>query len=400
MNTRRGKILIAVAGLSATPGMASGFAFYEQGAKASAEGGAWIARADDASANWYNPAALVHGAKGEVQFGFNYLETGSDTHFSPAPGVSFDAVSNVSTPLHFYFGQKINDRLAFGVGFNNPFGLVSEWKNAPLTLSSRRAELRTYLLNPNFAFKISERWSAAIGVDYLAAEVTDFARDAAVGPFTTTANLRGEGDAFGYNVALQFKMDCFSIAGQYRSPLTVDIRGNLTFTGVPAFLNSPAHTDVDLPAQSMVGAAWTSRWVDVELAGYYTEWNRFKNLIIDTGNPATSATLIQNWTGTWSYRLGLAFRLDHDGKHELRAGGVVDDSPIPTQYLRPSIPDSDRTGYSLGYGYLAKTWGVDIYAMYLKFDDVTANGLPTDGVIPGTYSTTIPLAGVTFKYRY
>jgi long-subunit fatty acid transport protein len=36
--------------------------------------------------------------------------------------------------------------------------------------------------------------------------------------------------------------------------------------------------------------------------------------------------------------------------HELRAGGVYDDTPIPAAYLRPSIPDANRTGYSIGYG--------------------------------------------------
>jgi len=393
-------ILVMIGALAAPPVLASGFAFYENGAKASAEGGAWVARADDASANWYNPAALVHLAGGEVQFGLNYLDIGSDTQFSPVPGVSFDAVSNVATPAHFYYSQKLGDRAAFGLGFNSPFGLVSEWQNVPLTLSSKRAELRTYLVNPNIAFKLSDRWSFALGADYLTAEVRDFSRDAAVGPFPTTANLTGEGDSWGYNFAIQFKMDCFSLGGQYRSSMRPTINGHLSFSGVPAFLSSTASATVDLPGQTLLGAAWTGKRFDIELGGYYTQWNYFKSLDIETGNPATSVHLTENWIGTWSYRLGLAVRLGAAMSHELRAGGVFDETPIPVAFLRPSIPDSDRTGYSLGYGYLSKRWGIDVYAMYLTFDDVTANGLPSDGVIPGTYTSTILLAGVTAKYRY
>ena len=87
-------------------------------------------------------------------------------------------------------------------------------------------------------------------------------------------------------------------------------------------------------------------------------------------------------------------------EHELRVGGVFDETPVSAQYLRPSIPDADRTGITLGYGYLSKTWGIDVYGMYLDFNDATANGSPADGVINGTYTNTVLLAGVTAKYRF
>jgi long-chain fatty acid transport protein len=401
MRKRSSVVPAMIVSFAATPALASGFAFYENGAKASGQGGAWIARADDASANWYNPAALVHVAGGEVQFGLNYLDTGSDTQFSPAPGTSIDAVANTVTPAHFYFSQRVNDHVAWGMGLNTPFGLVSEWRDFPLSFSSRRAELRTYLINPNVAFKISNRWSLAIGADYLVAEVREFSRDALVGPFPTTADLTGEGDAWVYNFALQFKAEGFSLAGQYRSSLSPTIEGELTFTGVPGtFLNSAASAKVDLPGQTLLGAAWTGKRVDVEVGGYYTQWNSFKSLDVETGNPATSVSLTQDWEETWSYRLGIAFRLGQGMNHELRVGGVRDESPVPVEFLRPSIPDSDRTGYTLGYGFLAQSWGIDLYAMYIKFDDATATGSPADGVIPGTYTSTVLLAGVTVKYRF
>jgi len=407
MNKRNRLILAVIVIHAAAPAVASGFGFYEQGAKASAQSGAWIARADDASANWYNPAALVQLSGREVQFGINYLEIGSDTQFNPAPGLSFDAVSNTETPAHLYFSQRISDRVAWGVGLNDPFGLVSEWRDFPVTLFSTRAELRTYLLNPNLAFRLSDRWSLALGVDYISAEVREFSRDeiiitagaapTGVPPPATRVDLTGEGDAWGYNFAVQFKMSCFSLAGQYRSGFKPTIEGGIVLNGFPG---PDAVVDVNLPGQTMLGAAWTGKWVDVELGGYYTQWNSFKNLHVETGSPSTNLDLTQNWVGTWSYRLGLAFRLDHEMKHELRAGGVIDESPVPAAYLRPSIPDSDRTGYTLGYGYVSKRWGIDSYGMWIQFDDVTANGSPADGVINGTYTSTILLAGVTAKYRF
>lgn len=404
MSKRNSLILVVVVALATVPAFASGFGFYENGAKASGQGGAWVARADDAAANWYNPAALVHLSGMEVQFGMNYLDVGSDTHFESTTFGNYDAVGNVATPAHFYFAQRINDKVAWGVGLNNPFGLVSEWKDLPVTLSSRRAELNTYLLNPNLAIRLSPKWSFALGADYLSAEVRDFSRDVFVdsvlGVPVTTANLTGEGDAWGYNFALQFKTESFAVGGQYRSSMRPHIQGNVTFSGIPA-LNSSASANLDLPGQTMLGAAWTGKRVDIELGGYYTQWNYFKSLDVNTGNPATSASLTENWKGTWSGRLGVAVRLDKESKHELRFGGVYDQSPIPTDYLRPSIPDATRTEGSIGYGYLSKRWGIDVYAMNIWFDDVTSTGSPSDGVFPGaTYKSSILLAGVTAKFRF
>jgi long-chain fatty acid transport protein len=400
MDKRGAFMFAAVATLASAPALGSGFAFYEQGAKASGQAGAWVARADDASANWYNPAALVHTTGREIQVGVNYIDSGSDTSFSPAPGLALDAVSNVSTPAQIYFSHKINDRVAWGVGLNTPFGLVTEWDDVPLTLAARRSELATYLLNPNVAFAVHKYWSFGVGIDYLFAEVKDFSRDTTV-VVPTTANLRGDGDGFGYNAALQFKSDCLAVAAQYRSGMSTDIEGSLTFSGPPGnLLNSSASAKVELPSQTMVGVAWISKRFDVEASAYHTAWNVFETLEIVTPNPLTSVTFVENWEATWAYRLGAAFRLGNELRHEVRLGGVLDETPIPAEFLRPSIPDSDRTGYTVGYGWMGAQLGIDVYAMQMDFDDVTATGVPSDGVIPGTYESSTLLLGGTVKYRF
>ncbi|MDQ6988240.1 MAG: outer membrane protein transport protein, partial [Mariprofundaceae bacterium] len=55
--------------LYATPLIAGGFFIPEQAAKASGMANAFVAIADDASANWYNPAGLAFLPKSGVQFG-------------------------------------------------------------------------------------------------------------------------------------------------------------------------------------------------------------------------------------------------------------------------------------------------------------------------------------------
>jgi len=421
MKQRLGRGLVALVAvlLSGVPALAAGFSFFEQGAKASGQAGAWIARADDASANWYNPAALVRLSGGEVEFGLNYLEIGSQTNFTindpAAQGISgllgvtvtagqkFDATSNVATPAHFYYGQKINPKWAFGVGINNPFGLKSEWTQIPMTLSSRKADLVTYEVNPNIAYAFNDSWSIGLGVDYLAAELHTFSHDAFVAtPASTTllTNLTGEGDAWGYNFAFQYKSPCFAVGASYRSELNPEIRGRIRIDSPTGAQVIDAKSKVDLPSEVYTGVAWISDRADVEFAATYMKWNDFKELSIETP-VAPPSKIAENWDSVWAYRIGGAFRFDKNMVHEVRIGYVRDDSPIPTDFLRPSIPDSDRTGYTLGYGYKGKKWAIDAYAMDLKFDDVVATGdFVTDGVIKGKYASSIWLAGVTGTIRF
>ena len=75
--------LVVVGLLAAGPSLASGFSIYEQSAKASGRAGAWVARADDPAANWYNPAGLVRLEEGfQFQFGINVIPIGKDSDFT------------------------------------------------------------------------------------------------------------------------------------------------------------------------------------------------------------------------------------------------------------------------------------------------------------------------------
>jgi long-chain fatty acid transport protein len=406
MSRRWTWILGSVLGGSILPSHASGFAFSEQGAKASGQAGAWIARADDAAANWYNPAALVHlkSEKAELQVGINYLDAGADASFTPAGGgPKIDAESNVTLPFQLYFAQRVGKRVAWGIGINTPFGLVTEWTQPPLTFSSRKAELRTYLFNPNVAFAVNDAWSVGFGVDYLSIDLHELSRDVNLGALgVSVANVTGDGDAWGYNLGFQYKSQTFAVAGTYRSDFRPAVDGNIEFSGPGALLNSTATAQPHLPGQFFMGMAYTPARFDVELSAYYTQWNMFDELAIDTGNPLTSTTLREDWSPTWSYRLGAAYRLSaaDAARHEIRAGIMIEDSPVPEDTRRPSIPDADRTGFSVGYGFQGRKVGVDAYVMYLDFDDGVADGALAEGVIDGVYSSSVLLLGATFKYRF
>jgi long-chain fatty acid transport protein len=425
--------LIAV---TASPVLASGFSIYEQSGKASAQAGAWVARSDDAAANWYNPAALVHLEGKQVQFGMNMITVGSDTELSSSDiewglpmEMTFETDGEVATPLHFYYSHKVNDRFAWGVGLNNPFGLVSAWTDIPVTLSHQRAELHTFLLNPNIAFAINDHWSFGFGWTYILADIKEFSRvidqSALLGldPLSVLGetDLSGDGDDWGWDAALHYKADNWSFGFTYRSALDPLIEGNVVFSdinpalgpgGADLFPNGPGTAVLNLPAQAAIGVAFmpNDKW-EVEFDITWAGWSDFEALEIDFENETfiepfpdvfvpvvEDIYLREDWSNTKAFRLGAAYKLSD--RHALYFGALTDEAPVPVDTLRPSIPDSDRDSVTIGYGFSGAKWDFDFYYMPLWFDKITADGAQEEGVIDGTYSSFTHLAGVTVNYRF
>jgi len=426
MRNHRGWLVAVLALACATPALASGFSVFEQSAKASGQAGAWVARPDDAAANWYNPAALVWLEGSNFHFGANLITIGRDTTLTtadPAYGlpaeVEFDTTANNATPVNLYFTHRLDERAAFGIGVNNPFGLSTEWTDRPITFSSQRVELVTFVVNPNLAFKIDDRWSFALGIDYMYADVKEFAREfdqseflgAPAGSVVGRSDLTGTGDDWGWNFALQFATDAWKGGFTYRDELSPEIEGDVAFTGVHEYLvsyfpNGPGTTTLNLPAQAALGVAYTglANW-EFEADVTWAQWSRFETLAIDfeTNTPAVDDIVLpENWSDTYAYRVGAAWKVAE--RHEIRFGALFDENPIPDDTLRPSIPDGDRWSVTLGYGYEGENWAIDAYYMPLFFEDRNASdgleGLSPTGVVDGKYESFVNLLGVGFSLRF
>jgi long-chain fatty acid transport protein len=421
---RIGILIIAGCLLAAAGGqaLASGFSVYEQSAKASGQAGAWVARADDAAANWYNPAALAWIDGTQMQFGFNVITIGSDTTFNTSDinfgytsPTSIDAVTNNVTPIHAYFAKRLNEKVVWGVGVNNPIGLVTEWDETRMNLSHKKAELVTFVVNGNVAWQLNDNWAMAFGLNYMYADVGEFSRLIDVSalleapPFTYigSTDLSGDGDDWGFNTAVHYKTDGWSFGFTYRTEFKPKIEGDATFTNIPEplaafFPNGPGSTTLDLPEQAAIGVAWdvNDDWV-MEFDISYAGWSSFKSLDIDFTNetPAvTDISLREDWDDTMCFRLGAAYKMSD--KHEWRFGALFDQAPTRPDTMRPSIPDGDRKSVTFGYGYKGAKWDFDAYYMPLFFDDGEAAGNPLEGVITGTYETFVHLFGATWNYRF
>lgn len=399
---------------------AAGFGIYEQSAKASGLAGAWVARADDAAANWYNPAALVWLEGSELQFGTNIINTGdseltsSDPNFGLFQPTTFEQESNLATPSHLYYRRKLNDNIAFGLGVTTPFGLVTEWADRPVTFSAAKSELATFFINPNVAFRMTESWSLAVGVNYVLADLANFSREVPIdldgNPLNGFevigfSNLTGDGEDFGWNLALHHKKGPFSFGVNYRSAITVGIDGNIDFENFGPlagfFQSSPGTADLELPQSIAIGFAWQGSTWGFEIDAVQVEWSVFDVLAVDIDNNVPGfvddIALLEDWDDSNSYRLGIWRKLGQRG--ELRFGLNLEEGAVPEETLRPSIPDSDRVAPSIGYGFSGNKWNVDLYAQTFIFDDITAVG-DEEGVIVADYDSGVTLLGITLGRKF
>ncbi len=433
--------------------LASGFHIYEQGAKASGQAVAFVARADDASAVYYNPAAMTWFETPQVALGFSGVYLGDTKFDSELSGRQWDMKDHTPTPIHFYYAQRVKGTpFAWGFGVTTPFGLITDWTlpGFDARYQAWRTDLRTFVYNLNGAVELGHGWSFAVGADYLTADLRDFSRfilvpvpvpDISTALVNDFSNLTGDGNKWGWNAALQYKNRDWALGFTYRSKIDVTVEGTASFevanvdlslfpplppetlalitANVTAAVNAalptgPAKGTLKLPATMALGVAYTGvrNW-QFELDAHRIEWSHFDDIPIDFQNNTESLTdrvVTEDWQNTTSYRLGASWNIAP--AHQLRAGIYKEDTPIPLRTLRPSIPDGDRMGYTAGYGYQSQRFGIDVYYMYIKVDDVTVNLSDTNQEDPlnafgagdssraGTYKSSISIAGITATYKF
>lgn len=389
---------------------ASGFRLPEQNAAAMGMAGAFVGQADDASAAWYNPAAMTQLDGTRVSAGVIAIApTLEHANNTVNPGTTDVSERSIHIPAHFYMTHKMNDTVAFGVGINSPFGLSTDWD--PTTSSTRYvatfSKVITSEVNPNVAFKISDDLSAAFGIAYvhLRATLEKTAYIVLPGPIVLgnhNFRLSGDGAGWGANAAFMYKhSDATSVGFSYRSRVKIDVDGTASLSGGPAATTATGATAITLPDIIQFGVSHkTSENLTVNADIDYTMWSTFDRIVIVSDNPSFNATDEKQWHDVWCFRIGGQYKLSDQWK--LRAGYLYDKNPVGESHFDTRIPDSDRQGISLGTGYAKGNMTVDLAYLYLLFSKRTISSSLSDpdDSLNGTYKGKAHLAGVTIGYKF
>ena len=382
-----------------------GFQLNEHGARAMAQGGAFVARANDPSAIYFNPAGLAF-IGGAHLYGGVTLIAPQVSFFGPSQlnvNTESKMISQTFTPINVYGTYQIVDGLTFGIGVNNPFGLGTEWNSDWIgKYITTKVDLSTFFVTPTVGYRISDNLSVGVGVNYVTGKVT-LDRDVAI-PFNSpppVVSLSLKATSYGFNVGVLYKLSpVVSVGASYRSQVKLDATGTATFSPNYTQLSLPGGditSSLTLPATGFVGVSYKAMDnLELEADYQYVGWSSFKELSVTFKADNSVSTDPENYQDTYIIRVGGQYTI---GSIQLRAGYLYDHTPIQTAYLYPMLPDANRNGINLGVGYkLTDNLSVDISYMFLRFDQRVASN--TVDAFDGTYNASANLLGVDLGYSF
>jgi len=393
-------ILTVLMGLAGSVN-AAGFRLAEQDAKATGMGNAFTAVADNASAVWYNPAAITSLEGTNVSLG-TVMVMPTMEHKNTS-GTTDEIKKKTHIPPHFYATRKLNDNLSLGFGVNVPFGLSTEWEKTSATKNiATKSEVKAVNYNLNGAFKANEKLSFALGLDYATVDATLNQMNPYVAG--NEIKLEGDGHGMGYNAAMMYKAtEKMKVGVNYHSKVKAKLEGDLAFSAV---FTGKVKTELTLPDMLQIGVSHqcTDKWL-FSLEADYTDWTTYRNIIIkkqSDGTLAIPGTIsVKNWRSAWAYRLGTEYKYSDTLK--LRAGTFYDNNPVKDKYFETRVPDTDRIALSVGAGWNKGNFTVDASYMYLMFKERKVTDSLQDGAantLNGKYNSAAHLPAITLGYKF
>jgi len=408
--------------LSVSMLFASGFSIYEQGNRATGMAGAFIARANDATALFYNPA----GISGLQGFTLSAGATAISAQFAFTGPDIFDAQFYTKAkpenfyPFHIYGTYRISKTLSAGIGLFSPFGLASSWGSAAHPWVGRQlatqTELQSLFINPSLAYRISERLSVAAGISLVWSKVklgksVFFTPRSIFGESSLTAQANG----FAFNLGLQYTpFEGLHLGMVYRSNTLLEFKdGDATFTFPDQgndTLNQEISTyfpqktkgsaNITLPDMAGIGLAYDfTKNMSFEFDIVRMGWHSYNKLRITFKDPIAgkrNSTSIRNYKDAYSLRFGLEYRVMP--WLTVRSGYFWDQHAVPEAYVEPSLPEGDRHNYTLGFTYQRQNFTLDAAFQSLLQNDRKISHSVNN--FNGKYTGLATLFGLTLGYTF
>lgn len=402
-------LMFVLAGISSAS--ASGFALYEYSARGNALGGAVVGRADDPATLATNPAGITQLEGTQVAAGASFIMPNMDVSLN---GNQVHGQNNVWIPPHFYLTHKYNDKWAFGVGIYSRFGLGTEfdadWAGR---YNVTEALIQSYSINPNVAYKVNDKLSVSVGVEYIDVKL-DIQKKLGQGSGLPgedfLSRTKAEGSGYALTLGLLYQInDQWKFGAGYHSQAEINASGDQSFNpnkniGPYQFMDTDVEGSVVLPDMLNLGLTYyPTKDLSIEVGGTLTRWSTYNELRFEFDDPVggnMSATSVKDWKDVWRYNLGVEYKaLDW---LTLRCGYTYDESPLNSNHLDYLIPGNDRQLYSAGLGFNWQDWTLDLSYTYLwmkgrDYADTSGSGVQSDSHAKNARTD---IYGITVGYKF
>ncbi len=405
-------VLVLLISISVSSIYGSGFQLNEHGARAMAMAGAFTGLANDPSAIYFNPAGITQLEGLHFSAGVTLISPKS-TFRGPSPAITeYKVKDQLFTPINFYATYQISEKLFAGLSVNNQYGLATEWDDNWVGKElAIKTDLQTFYFTPVVAYKLSDNFSVSVGLIFATGKV-ELSRYTDFSPLTGQAKvtLKGTGNAWGYTAGLLYKAsDKLSFGLSLRSQTKFNFDGTATSDG-PAALASmlPSggiSSTITTPLNVTFGVAVKPIQKLVVTADFqYVGWSSYDKLSVhfkDVNLPDQSS--VRDYQNSFIVRLGGEYHLFDN--LNVRAGLLYDKNPVKDEMLDPTLPDANRLGLNIGFGYnLSENVSVDLAYFFLRFSERTITNSQisyTKGFAPfnGTYNSVANLFGFNISYK-
>jgi long-chain fatty acid transport protein len=465
----RTRVAAAIAGvvLALGAGQALGTGFQLNENSGSSLGNAFAAGAaftDDASAMWWNPAALSQfttiqgvGALNIITPSIKFKNNASLPALNqPLGGDGGDAGGNNYVP-NLYVSVPINAQWTFGLGVNAPFGLKTEYDNGWIgRYQGLKSEIKTINVNPVLSWKVTPQFAVGVGVNYmdLSATLTQNANYSyayagvatgaaaagiipaslvpqiigATSGLDSTVTIKGDDGAWGWNIG--FAWDAtpqLRLAAAYRSETKFNVKANSDFNNpTPApppgtsatvlgaiallkptvdsnFQGKGLTSDITLPQIANLSMLYrvNSQW-EIMADAQYTGWSSIPELRFVPTNGSPSSAVPLNWDDSWKISAGASYRVNDQWK--ARFGVAYDQSPV-TNDPTVKLPDSDRWWLATGVEYKwTPNWKFDAGFAYIFADSPSFNqnqgNTQQNALVNGKYDASVWILSMQVAYAF
>lgn len=408
--------------------IAGGFQVSDHGAAGAGRARAYVASVMDASAVYHNPAAMAF-----FKSGLNLNLTGTllapQSVFQQPSGAGVTTTYTNGGPTGIpagYLTYTSETGFALGIGAYFPYGLGIDW---PTTGGDGQAwagrgiitnlSLRNLFVTGNVAYRFSDQFSLSAGISFISGtaklqrNITDF------GSPEGRVTLDGTGTGIGFNGALMFKPDpAVSIGLTYKSQINMTYKGDAVFTSPGTlseadFPDGPGSVALPLPSSFKAGIAYRPAMMsesfilknlEFEADFDYHLWSAYSELPISFEKTSlyVDAISVSQKNFQNSYTISFAAETRWTEKVRVRAGFLYDKAAVPDGYVEPLLPDADRLGVSVGFGYeFAENIGVDVAGVFVRANQRTqTTALQEPAGLTGTYNTSSPVVSASLRVKF
>ncbi len=429
MKTNKTLLSAAVAfGLLSTSGVANAAGFQLAEYSATGLGRAYAgeaAMADNAGAQWRNPAMLTYLEGTQVSVGAIYVNPnidvdGTSTFVNGSNKASSHDFAHDAVIPNFYLSHQYNDEFAIGLAFGTNYGMETDLgKDFAAANFGNQASVTSMEANLNAAYKLNEAVSIGGGIRYIIA-------DGSIGavmppqmglvkptlPGQTLKYMEGDDTAWGWQVGTAWQInDNNRIGFAYKSAVDLTLEGHangLAFNPVNPNAKKAGSMDLTLPATAELASFHQlNDQLAVHASINWTDWSSFKELVADIpefGPARTQDIKQENWEDNYRFAVGTTYQMTP--KLALRSGIAYDTSAVSEEHRTATIPETDRTWLSIGAGYQwSEQLTLDAGFTYILAKDAKmveddASSEPFGGDFEGEVTGSIWLVGIQANYRF